>query len=151
MPNVIQPTADQAVFSDRPECEGFKGRNRDLCEGRGRDGRPWPMPQDVNFFRQQNNLPPLPRRARVILPNGQQLSLVEQQTPKPLATGVGAHMKALVASLGQRYKSGCGCNDVAKAMDDAGPAGCRERFDEFAGKLREKIKTLNWSETLLAA
>jgi hypothetical protein len=40
----------------RDECEQFKGRFRDLCEGRGLDGRLTPPQQAVNLFRDGKGL-----------------------------------------------------------------------------------------------
>jgi hypothetical protein len=40
----------------RPECEQFKGRYRDLCEGRGLDGRFTPPQHAVDQFRSSKGL-----------------------------------------------------------------------------------------------
>lgn len=40
----------------RQECEQFKGRYRDLCEGRGLDGRFTPPQHAVNHFRSSKGL-----------------------------------------------------------------------------------------------
>ena len=40
-------------------CEQFPGRLRDLCEGRGRDGRLDPPPEASHRFRESYGLPPL--------------------------------------------------------------------------------------------
>src|SRR5690606_21696263 len=40
----------------KKECEQFVGRLRDLCEGRGQDGRPDPHPKFVDAFRKQHGL-----------------------------------------------------------------------------------------------
>lgn len=46
------------------ECVKFSGRLRDLCEGRGLDGRPDPPVRAIVKFRNQNGLTPLPEPPR---------------------------------------------------------------------------------------
>ena len=41
------------------ECEQFSGRKRDLCEGRGRDGRSNPRQSDSDRIRESIGLPPI--------------------------------------------------------------------------------------------
>lgn len=43
----------------RPECEQFRGRKRDLCEGHGLDGRENPLQQDSDRLRAKFGLEPI--------------------------------------------------------------------------------------------
>lgn len=62
------------------ECEQFPGRLRDLCDGRGRDGRPHPRREHSDNFRKANGLPPIPAN---LVPGGPRQTAESQ---KPLTT-----------------------------------------------------------------
>lgn len=75
----------------RDECLQFKGRKRDLCEGRGLDGRGNPTQDASNQFRASVGLQPVvveyPSVAQVI-PGGWQL-------PEPPKSKIGVHVSEM--------------------------------------------------------
>lgn len=65
--------------------------------------------------------------------------------------GPGTEMKAILQSLGLSESSGCGCQDVARAMDQWGPSGCRLRKDQILAHLRQAQARAGWLAKLKAA
>jgi hypothetical protein len=54
--------------------------------------------------------------------------------------GPGTHLWWLLKEIDVRAKRGCQCFAIAKEMNAAGVAGCREHRDYFLAKLRENAK-----------
>lgn len=65
--------------------------------------------------------------------------------------GPGAELTALLAELDIHDTKGCDCKSKARQMDNWGPAGCREHFQEIVDWLRESAKRLGWLARLVLA
>jgi len=70
---------------------------------------------------------------------------------KIVCQGPGTELKRLIDSLGIEAKLGCGCEALARQMDQWGPEGCAQRRDEILAKLRENASKLGWLEKIKAA
>lgn len=120
-------------------CEQFVGRLRDLCEGRGRDGRPDPIPEVSAQFRIQFGLAPLSEdpdeRSRQLDEEGVVASANPAWNLMP-ATGPGRKLEEMFQELKIEYQEACGCAAYARQMDAWGVAGCRENFEEIVKRLR---------------
>lgn len=55
-------------------------------------------------------------------------------------SGVGTRLKERFAAMGIRGGGCSACGDLAKRMDAAGPAGCRDTLDEIMERLRANAK-----------
>ena len=137
------------------ECAKFVGRDRDLCRGRGEDGRPTPKRAASNTFRARHQLPELPAKSITLRSGGTsgKQSATVTKPAKPRTKGVGTHLKLILESLSLKYRNteSCGCTEAAALMDQIGPQECRARFDEFVAKLEEKAGKLSWWDTLRIA
>lgn len=59
-------------------------------------------------------------------------------TPEPaLGFGPGTELAALLASIGIKELPGCGCKKKMAQMDRWGVNGCKERFEEIVGWMRD--------------
>lgn len=67
------------------------------------------------------------------------------------ASGPGAELAAILASLGITSEKGCGCAQKAAQMNALGIEGCIAHRDEIADWLREQLQRLGWAEKLQAA
>ncbi len=126
------------------ECEQFRGRLRDLCEGRGRDGRGNPPQYAVDLFRAQQGLPP-------IAGTRDRLSTEIMQSARSTQSGPGQKLRELLAQLAIAYREDCGCEPFARQMDDWSIAGCLEHFDEIVHHLRENARKYSFWEHLQSA
>jgi hypothetical protein len=69
----------------------------------------------------------------------------------PPARGLpGTELKAIFAALGFQEETGCGCKDLAAAMDRLGVAGCNHYRCAIVGRLRARQKTQGWGKILTA-
>ena len=89
------------------ECLQFVGRLRDLCEGRGLNGRIHPPIQHVNNFRARNKLSPINAK-QIQAENYAPESPVAKEERVPDASNIGTILAELIS---QRYHvipcSGC--------------------------------------------
>lgn len=114
-------------IGSQEECDKFPGRLRDLCEGRGRDGRKHPRLADANAFRQKNGLPPLQMKMTVKF--GEQAGPVEKEwdVSQP-SRGLGDVVKKITHATGIDKvveavvgKKGCGCNKRQESLNQMVP------------------------------
>lgn len=98
------------------ECEKFKGRLRDLCEGRGLNGRKNPPAHAVKAFREANGIADPQPEWDVSKPPRGLGDVVKKLTH---ATGIDKVVEAVAG------KKGCGCAkrqaDLNAAFPFAGP------------------------------
>lgn len=130
-------------MSDRPECERFKGRHRDLCEGEGRDGRPNPGLERANNFRRKHGLELLTWAPDVIAGwAGQRDSIPVSipRTPSKPRGRPGSELKAIFDELGVAIPGCEGCTGTAARMDAAGVIGCREKRAVFLAEIKDRAK-----------
>ena len=90
----------------RPECEQFMGRYRDLCEGRGLDGRNTPPQRAVDQFRSSKGLPLI----EVVEVRQPRVSPHRQQNPK--LSGVGSRLERIFSTEWGAVP----CGDCKKAI-----------------------------------
>lgn len=69
----------------------------------------------------------------------------------PPTGGPGTELKAILASVGIVPKLNCGCEAMARRMDDWGPQGCRANRQEIVAFLRKKQRRMSWGERLTLA
>lgn len=91
------------------ECEKFKGRLRDLCEGHGRDGRPNPPRKYVDAFREQHGI----TEWTVSQPSRGLGDVVKKITH---ATGIDKAVE-YVAEKVTGKKGGCGCKNRQNSLN----------------------------------
>lgn len=89
------------------DCSQFTGRNRDLCEGVGHDGRPAPSAKAVAVFQRRNKCKPWD----VSQPSRGLGDTIAKFTH---ATGIDKAVKAVAGE-------NCGCAKRQAAMNDAVP------------------------------
>lgn len=65
--------------------------------------------------------------------------------------GPGTELKTLLADLGFKTESACGCKSLARQMDRWGVDGCRQRRAEIVNRLRANQKKVKWYEQVKAA
>jgi hypothetical protein len=129
-------------------CDDLPGRLRDLCHGKGFDGRPDPRLQDIQEWRDkfiadgvelpELDIPKLIRR--------------QQSTTREK---VGTALKSRIEGL-LKIKSGkgCGCTNLASQMDGWGITGCERERETIvsalvknrpilADALKERIGVMN--------
>lgn len=70
--------------------------------------------------------------------------------PDP-GVGPGSELRAILKELGIQEKPKCGCTERAAAMDLLGVEGCRRRFDDIVGWMREAQDKYSWGDRLKAA
>jgi hypothetical protein len=91
--------------------------------------------------------PPVPEPTRTVRDDG--------TTPRPgglsRPVGPGTELKKLIAELGIKGWSGCGCEGLAAEMDRLGVSGVRERLDHYDALLREKAGEVGLVDKLRAA
>lgn len=137
------------------ECEKFPGRLRDLCEGRGRDGRPNPTRKAANAWRMSEGLPKLDRQPAI------NVAVISGQTPSPAAPrqhappaptfGPGTELKKIFESLGIQSDGCGGCYLTLQAMDKGGAQECRERRDEFIAEIKSRRMSVTLATKIVAA
>jgi hypothetical protein len=141
------------------ECEQFPGRLRDLCEGRGREGRSNPPRYAVDAFRAQHGLARLSddpeerarQLARIIpVPDAAEPQAYVPPVVIP-ADGPGRRLEAIFAQLQVPYGDDCQCQAYARQMDVWGAEGCRAHFDEIVARLRENAQRYSLWQQLEAA
>lgn len=64
--------------------------------------------------------------------------------------GVGGHFSAMASQLAIDPKPGCGCQKLAREMDQLAPDGCRREFDRLKAAISENYNSLSWGEKQLA-
>lgn len=70
-------------------------------------------------------------------------------TPPP-ETGPGTELKKMLNLIGLGTFGGCGCNGMARKMNEWGPQGCREHFDEIHQWLKNAARTTKWKAYIKA-
>lgn len=152
-------------LQEKSECEKFPGRLRDLCEGRGREGRPKPLQYAVDAFRLKHGLPPLPALSGTFRFPSSQLQPKPPAEPRPKKmmrwpqydpsepppASVGTKLKEIFATLGVQAQGCGGCMATIMAMDAAGVEGCRARRDEFIAEIKQRAIGMTITQKFKAA
>lgn len=151
----LQPLrgADNDYCNTMNECDQFPGRLRDLCEGRGRDGRPDPPLFIVRAFRLQHGLSESPSLSDGEEDTEATAALVDKsidQSATP-ADGPGFCLEALFRQLEIPYREDCNCRQLARQMDVWGVDGCRAHFDEIVEHLRLNAEKYSFLQHVKAA
>lgn len=68
---------------------------------------------------------------------------------QPRSKGAGDHLKEIIAIVGGKMRHDCGCEDMARKMNEWGPDGCRENRQTVTDKLRENAAKLGWWEMVV--
>lgn len=90
------------------DCSRFSGRERDLCEGRGRDGRKDPRPEAVEHFRRKHHNAELP------VPVQKSRGLGDTIAKFTHATGIAQAVEAVT-------NGNCGCKKRQELLNDLVP------------------------------
>lgn len=108
-------------------CEKLPGRLRDLCEGKGRDGRPDPSATAIAHWRSQfiSQGINVPQRHR-------------PSSSQRYRERVGSALKARISWFYTiKASSTCNCRELSIEMDSWGINGCESRREMIVGKLME--------------
>lgn len=70
---------------------------------------------------------------------------------RPIDDGPGSELKAIIAELSIAPLKGCGCEAMARKMNEWGVAGCREHHAEIVDQLRQGAAKTGWLAKLAAA
>ena len=70
--------------------------------------------------------------------------------PPPPPPGIGAIFAALLKGWGIFAVTGCGCADLRREMDAAGPEKVAAEIDYYAGRIRQNAEQIGWVTTLAA-
>jgi hypothetical protein len=90
----------------RPECEQFKGRYKDLCEGRGLDGRFTPPQHAVDQFRSSKGLD------MIVVTEGNTPRLSPHRQQRPKLSNIGDRLAQMFATEWGALP----CGDCKKAI-----------------------------------
>lgn len=132
------------------ECDKFAGRLRDLCEGKGRDGRRDPTAEAIAHFR--DNIEKYPTLKEMNDPNAAPKN--KKQKPDHVVkatTGPGTELRRILHRVGLKPVSSCACESWEFRMNEWGVDGCIEHKSEIVSHLTTAYHATTWLQCAKAA